>query len=326
MARNKNPRPPVPEWLIPEPQGFDDEVKREAARAERTWETASGAFGSLAAVTSVGLAAGLAFPPMLAPVCVAIGAGGLFFKSKAKWAKEDPPNEQYQSPAQLPQRTMATWLLDDEQTLGSLAHLPAVLFGAGDRLGACVESVEKSMGAAIVARRNRSRAAARASEQRREEAREFAFETAYMLTSVADFARRSAERLGEVVPEYLQGGAFTETTDILDVAGVGRLIAAGFWEEVRDFIPSDEVPNGPVGSAAPRVLTSCAESSELLAVSLAGWAAGDGGGSQPATPSPSGPLNDPGGGLIADLSGAQMGGALDLRLGLPYVEGALDVP
>ena len=75
--------------LVPTPAGYDNDVKRAAARAERAWEVVTGTLTFAGASGGAAVAAGaLALP--IAPFVAAIVAGSFYFKLRAKWAKEDP--------------------------------------------------------------------------------------------------------------------------------------------------------------------------------------------------------------------------------------------
>lgn len=273
--------------LIPEPKGFSDPVKREAARSERAWEAATGLFASSAATATVGIAVGIAIPPVAAPVLLALAAGGFYTKLRSKWAKEDPPRPDYAQAVGRPTRSVTVAPLLAAETPASLARLLVAAVAAADRLGATIEAVEKSMGAAVAGLYG-DEDAQRYALRRRRQAHDLATETGWALHGVAQLALEAAKEVEPwpaPIPDVLAAGP-DRLLAWFDKGVIGCVVAAGLWPELQTLDAADPSVPEDAGDLAS-ALSECAVSSYRFADALLSWPSGDDG-PYPVGPGPGG--------------------------------------
>jgi hypothetical protein len=220
----------ISNWVVPEPKGFSDPVKKSAAHMERKWEFTSAAFGAVAAGAGGGAAMGVVFP-IVVPVLAAGAAIGVFAKLRAKWLKEDPPRYDYDAPALLKaSRFRPLVLVDGDVRIppGFFQHL-ALQESCGLYLEVTVEAMEKALGAA----EDRSDGATKLDgvvESHVEEARTYALATANVLGAYGRMGHRMESELEAFLgnfPDVRVESTGSDLWDSLSSDHLGALLAAG---------------------------------------------------------------------------------------------------
>lgn len=272
------PRSELGERLVPTPTGFSDEVKRDAARAERRWELATGLLGLLGATGTAIAAAGLAIPPV-APFLGLAAASSFYFKLRAKWAREDPPRRDFYVVTEYRPPILDVTPLVPFFPMPVGVGLPTLLHAAGASLEATIVCVERAMGAREAAMSSPNGTVQSALQERVQEAYRHAQRTEALTAAL----RQEAESFVEE-PEYLRD-AFSQIrqrrpeqrppfgkqfNEAVPAPVLGRLIAAGVDERLLEFkLPDDEeISQQHVGE----VLSEAGRAAEDLGSTVRRWA------------------------------------------------------
>jgi hypothetical protein len=280
--------PGIPARLIPEPVGFDDNVKREAARAERAWEAATGILGFLGAGAGAGAASGAAALTPVAPFLAVVAAGSLFFKLRAKWAREDPPRWDFDLPSESPRPAVDLIPVLPTDTMPRGAAFASLLYSSAASLEATVTATERAMGAELSARDLEAEPARRLALEHRTEAHRHARRTRWLTKGLHRSAGgfiKDADNLGLWSPPVhgpfdlpSEGRLLSE---VLEDWIVGHVIAAGVDERLL-AIPVSAASKGvedPVG-----VLDEAVSAADALGQALLLWATDEELRRRPATP------------------------------------------
>lgn len=142
--------------FIPVPVGFDDACKQSAGKQERALEAAeiagAGSFGI--AVAIVGAAASVMTGGIVAAAGAGVVAGIRLFRARARWARDDPPREDFADPEAVPSPTLR--MLDTlyphvdgelPEFVLAAARLSERLYLASAALQSSILNVERAQGA-----------------------------------------------------------------------------------------------------------------------------------------------------------------------------------
>ncbi len=254
--------------VVREPKGFDDPTKQACAHAERGWEALAGGFALSGAGLVGAAAAGLAVPIVIPVLGIAAAASGLF-KMNAKWGKEDPPRPDYASPVAPPAARFDLLLLSAPEIPLEFLRYVRLVEMSGRFLGATLEALEKSLGAAIDAERDEE-GAWHFSRERYGEALMYGRLTSSVLRSTASASEAISRSLREWLPDSPQG--YVEVSTILDAmggdVGAGLLLAAGVDLELL----LDPLPEDPGEQPLEVAISEAGRIAEVLAGELERWA------------------------------------------------------
>jgi hypothetical protein len=272
-----NPR--IPRRLIPEPVGFDDEVKRHAAHMGRALDATTGLCGAAAAATTAAVAVGAVVPPIGAVMAV-VAAGSFFFRLRAKWAEEDPPRGDFEEPAELTHREIDPWPLMLEGSHLPSGALIVALELAAKYVETTVVSLEKAIGAEIEARNSLDQRTVQLAVQRRSEASYYAQESEPILVALQEASLPFIRLLEELPTSFSQPLEQGKTLlRSLDSGTLGRVLAAGVDPKMlRIQIDQAQGPETPELVDAVR---AAGERAAEFGRALGRWGSG-GGGSWPA--------------------------------------------